>query len=79
MKKLNLKSQMGWLIPAAVTLCIVIYHLMYAVKTAQKYDNIFSKESTQIIELEARIDRLEEFCCGEVIKFQEDLKNTNQN
>ena len=70
MKETDIKSHMSWVVPTVVTICIVIYHLMYAVKTAQKFDRIITEDTRIIAELDARIDRLEEFCCSEISEFK---------
>ena len=72
METSDIKSHMSWVVPAIVTICVVIYHLMYAVKTAQKFDRMLAEDTVIMAEFDARLDRIEEFCCSEICKFKKE-------
>ena len=66
----DIRTHMSWIVPAVVTLCIVIYHLMYAVKTSQKFERILAEDTRILAEYDSRLDRIEEFCCSEITEFK---------
>ena len=77
--KTDIKTHMSWIVPTIVTICIVIYHLMYAVKTAQKFDRMLSEDTRILAEFDSRLDRLEEFCCSEIADFKKEYGDTQFN
>ncbi len=90
--KFKIHRNLNWIIPALVTAVLVIYHLMYAVKTVEKLEKkitdhlmrirkiedhlevIDKKYKVKTVEIDSNIEKIEEFCCGEKIRFKEQLK-----
>jgi hypothetical protein len=70
-----IKEHLPWLIPLLISVLIVGFQIFGLLNRVTTLENISRTKGEQAIEklerVDARVSRLEEFCCGEVRGFNQ--------